>query len=382
MGNLPAPLASVNAARAAALAALACGVTGCAAGGGSVPREALSDVREYLGTASRAPAALERVDSAPATVWRTSAGRGTTGAPAVGDRVTAIATVDRWVYALDTRTGRVFWKFRGDGPYGAGPVMAGGRVFAASEGREGKLTAIALASGKRRWQANVGDVGAPLAAGDSTVHGATQQGFAFAYRADNGRRLWTRAVGPTRSGPLLLGRYVVYATLTDSLVVLDAGTGANVARAALPVSTAAPLARLDDSTALLASGSGRLVAAAVPSGRVRWQVETREPIYGAPVVTQDTVFALTNRCTLWVVPVATPARATTEAIGCVSEAAPTIVRGGVLVATVRGEVIYFDRGAGRVVWTRAVRGELRHPPSVRNGQILVAPIFGPVVSFR
>jgi outer membrane protein assembly factor BamB len=380
VGNLPGPLASVNAASATLLVVLLA-TFGCAANV-VVPREAESEVREYLGSSTRGPAVLERVDSAPATVWRTNAGRGSTGAPAVGDRVMAVATVDRWVYALDTRTGRVYWRYRGDAPYGSGPVMTQGRVIAASEGRDGKLTAITVATGKRRWQANVGDVGSPIAAGDSTVYGATQQGVAFAYRIDNGRQVWRRVVGPTRSGPLMLGRHAVYATLTDTLVILDAGTGANVARTRLPVSTVAPLARLDDSTALLTSPSGRVVAAAVPSGRVRWEVDTREPVYGSPVVTQDTVYALTNRCTLWTIPVAAPSRAVTASIGCVSEAAPAVVRGGVLVATVRGEVIYYDRSARRTVWTRTLRGELRQPPTVRNGQILVAPILGPVVSFR
>src|SRR5215218_4659978 len=114
VGNLPGPLASVNAASAALLIVLL-GTFGCAANV-VVPREAESEVREYLGSSARGPAVLERVDSAPATVWRTNAGRGSTGAPAVGDRVMAVATVDRWVYALDTRTGRVYWRYRGDAP--------------------------------------------------------------------------------------------------------------------------------------------------------------------------------------------------------------------------------------------------------------------------
>lgn len=377
MRNLGRPLASVN---AAALGVLF--VAACLSPRRPVPREAAFEMRGYPGAGTRTPARLERVDSAPASVWRAVAGRGTVGAPAVGDRVTLVATVDRWVYALDTRTGQLFWRYRGDAPYGAGPVTAAGRVFAATEGREGKLTALALATGRRRWQANVGDVGAPLALGDSTLHGATQQGVAFAFRSDNGRRLWTRTVGPTRSGPLLLGRAVAYATLTDSLIVLDAATGSSLGRASLTVSTAAPLARLDDSTAVLSSPSGRVVAAAVPSGRVRWEVDTREPVYGSPVVVGDTVYALTNRCSLWVIPVADPARATRTALECVSEAAPAIVEGGVLVATVRGEVNYYSRPGGRKIWSRSVRGELRHPPAVRNGQIVVAPILGPVVSFR
>jgi hypothetical protein len=54
----------------------------------------------------------------------------------------------------------------------------------------------------------------------------------------------------------------------------------------------------------------------------------------------------------------------------------------VLVATVGGEVIFYDAAARRRVWTRQVRGPLRQPPVVRRGQIVVAPTLGDVVSFR
>jgi outer membrane protein assembly factor BamB len=260
--------------------------------------------------------------------------------------------------------------------------MADGLVFAASEGPEGRLTAIRLHSGKKRWEVRTGDVAAPLALGDSVVYAATQTGYAFALRSRDGHRVWARAIGGTRSGPLLVGRRLAFATLTDTLVVLDAATGAVEGRATLPATTIAPLARLDDSTVVMASPDSGVFALAIPSGRERWKVRTRAPVYGVPAVHGDTVYALTNLCTLWAIPATAPTRPDTAAVGCVTEAGPTIVRNGVLVATVGGEVIYFDRAAGRRVWTRSVRGEVRHPPAVHNGQILVAPILGPIVSFR
>ena len=114
------------------------------------------------------------------------------------------------------------------------------------------------------------------------------------------------------------------------------------------------------------------------------------PVFGAPVVLRDTVYALTNRCTLWSVPTESPARADTlpmpptpaEAGTCTTVAAPALVRSGVLVATVSGHLIYVSRATRRVVWTRQTRGELRHPPAIRNGHIVVAPLLGDVVSFR
>jgi outer membrane protein assembly factor BamB len=347
-----------------------------------VPPEARADVREYLGDARRAPSAEEVIDTAPARVWSAQAGRGSVGAPAVGDRVAAVTTVDRWVYALDTRTGRTFWRYRGDAPYGAGPSMGDGRVYVASEGREGRLTALSLRDGKRRWRVRVGDVAGPLVVHDGAVFGATQDGVAFAYAAEDGRPRWTRKVGPSRSGPLLAGSSLALVTLTDSLIVLDARTGAVQTRAGLPTSTLAPLALVDDSTVAVTSPAGALLVVGLPDGRLRWHIRTGAPIFGAPAVWRDTVFALTNDCTLWAVPAAEPARADTTAVGCVAVAGPTIVRDGVLIAAIGGEIIYVDRRTGRRVWTRVVRGELRHPPVVRHGQILVAPASGAVVSFR
>ena len=377
------------------MAFIAASATACAVTFRDVPREGNNDVRTYLGDESRTTTALEElmVDSAPVQVWRASAGRGTLGLPAVGERVTAIATVDRWVYAIDTRTGRLFWRWRADGPYGVGPVIGEGRVFVATEGAEGKLTAINLFTGKRRWSVRTGDVAAPLTLANGTVYGTAMNGFAFAYRADNGRRLWARVAGPSRSGVLVLGKYAVIATITDTLFVLDAETGTIATRATLPASSVAPLARVNDSLAVASSPSGELFGISIPSGKVAWRQPTGAPVFGSPVVALDTIFALTNRCTLWVIPVTGApavadtiplARADSASARCTTVAPPTLVRDGVLVATVGGEVAYYSRPTGKREWTLRARahGELRHPPVVRSGQIIVAPIVGEVVSFR
>lgn len=360
----------------AAIVATACGVSFH-----DVPRGGANDVADYLGGPTRAATATERVDTAPGRVWRVTAGRGTLGAVAMGERVTAIATVDRWVYLLDSRSGRVLWRYRGDAPYGAGPVIGFGRVFAASEGRDGRISAIDLRSGKRKWSARVGDVGSPLTLADSSIYGVTQSGEAFAYAAGSGKRRWVRIVGPSRSGALVTPSRVVVVTLTDSLFVLDRATGAIVTRALLGASTIAPLALVGDSAVALSSPGGAIVLASL-SGTVRWRRPTGAPVFGSPVVIGDTIFAVTSRCTLWAIPASDPAGADSASLGCNTVAPPALVRDGVLVATVTGDVIYYDRARRRRVWTRAAKGELRQPPAILHGQIIVAPAIGDVVSFR
>lgn len=365
--------------------ALACvGASGaCRAPIRDLPVEGAAVVPTYLGGRARAPMTRERVDSAPERIWRAVAGRGTLGALAVGERITVLTTVDRFVTALDTRTGRRLWRWRGPGTFATGPITDGTRVYAASEGVGGAVSALALSSGRRRWQTPVGDIAAPLTLDGESVYGVTQPGLAFALRARDGHRRWVRRVGSSRSGVLVAGGRAYLATMADSLVALDTADGQVLSSTPLPATTIAPLALADDSTAILASPAGWLLGLGLPSGRVRWRVKTSAPVFGAPVVAFDTVYALGNDCTLVMVPLDRPAANASRPIAdCTTVAAPAILRDDVVVATVGGDIRLADRRTGRTRWSARVGSELRHPPSVHHGQILAAAIIGDVVSFR
>jgi outer membrane protein assembly factor BamB len=365
------------------VATLAFGIlASCTTTSGRVPREGNNDVLEYLGSPHRTRNPAEIADTNPTVVWRQDGGRGSLGAVAMGERLTVITSLDRFVTAFSTRDGTRLWRYRGVNPYGAGAVVSEGRVFVATEGEPGVVTAINLYNGRRKWQTRVGDVAAPLVFREGTIYATTQNGVITALRADNGKMKWSRNGLPTRSGPLLLAGKVVVVTLTDSLFVLDAVTGAVASKTAIGASTIAPLAAIDDSTAVMTSPSGQIVAFAVPSGQVRWRQATQAPVLGAPVVARDSVFAVTSDGVLWIIPARTATGARSMPMACQSVAAPAIVRDGVVIATVDGKLIYFNTTSGRTVWTRNVGGELRHPPMILNGQMIVIPVTGKVVSYR
>ena len=340
------------------------------------------EVRDYLGASARRDAEPESIDLTPRVVWRAPAGRGSAGAVALGERITAVATVDRRVVALDTRTGELLWQWRGGHTFAGGPVMGDGSLYVASEGRGGTLTALSLSSGRRRWYHRVGDVGSPITLRHGRVYGATTNGFAFAFDAASGRRDWMYRVGPTRAGPLVAGERVIIVTTGDSVLIMEAATGRVESRAGLPATTIAPLALIDDTTFAMGSPAGSVIAVSIPSGAVRWEVKTEGPVFGAPIVSRDTVYALTNDCVLWTIPAAAPAAARTTPLGCVTKAAPALVRDGVLVATVGGTLALYGRSDGRLRWADTLRSEIRHPPMVLNGQIVVAQTVGDVVSYR
>ena len=357
--------------------------TSCATFAHDAPTVGLPQVHGYLGGADRAPARDETVDSAPNQLWRASLRRGTLGLPAMGARMIVVSTTDRWLYAIDSRNGKLIWRRRADTPFGAGPLVAEGRVLSGSEGPMGRLTASRLSDGKRVWSHTLGDIGAPLAYAGGTVYGVTSAGVAFATRVSDGRVLWRHEIGPARAEPVVLGKHVAFVTLTDTLATLDAADGRVVNRATLPTSTTSAPTRLDDSTIVLSDPTGGVMALSVPAGRVLWRVATGTPVLGPAVLARDTLFALAADCTLWRIPVGAIAAADSVGIPeCVTEAAPLVLRDGVLVASVRGEVILFDPALRRRVFTRTVRGQLQQPPSVLNGQIVIAPALGEIVSFR
>ena len=374
-GKLEVPSWAVN-------AALALCITACAVTFSDVPRAGINEWHEYLGSDTRAPAPLEHLETIPQLAWTSGVGRGVTGAPAVGERVTAIASVDRWVYAIDTRSGELFWRFRGSDAFGVGPVMGGGAIYVATETGDGVITSIDIFSGKRRWQSRVGTVASPMVLRDTILYAATQRGFLVALDTRDGSTRWSRVAAQSRAGPLVTPRFVAVPGLTDSLFVFEALTGRPLSRVALPSAIIAPLALLSDSVVVGASPAGELFAVELPSGTIRWRVEAGGPIPGGPAVHADTVFAMTNACDLWQIPVAAPHAARALALGCRSRTGPAILRDGVLIATIDGEIQYHDRVGGGLRWSLAVAGELLHPPIVHRGQIVVAPVLGEVMSFR
>ena len=362
-------------------AALLLCITACAVTFRDVPRAGVNEWREHLGSPTRTPSELERIDAEPRAAWAAVAGRGITGAPAVGERVTAVASVDRWVYALDTRSGELFWRFRGTDAFGVGPVMGGGAVYVATETGDGVVTAIDLFSGKRRWQSRIGRTAAPMVLRDSILYVATQGGLLVALNTADGSTRWTRAAGASRAGPLVTRTFIALPGISDSLFVFEAVTGRPLARARIPGAVLSPLAMVSDSVVAGATPTGLIFTLGLPTASVRWQVDTREPIPGGPAVHGDTVFAITNACAFWQLPVGSTATKPLR-LRCRTRTGPTILRDGVLVATLDGELQYHARSGAVRPWSLAIGGELLHPPVVQQGQIVVTPVLGEVMSFR
>lgn len=337
---------------------------------------------EYLGEPGRAASANEvlAVDLAP--TWHADVGRAASGAPAVGEHVVAIASVDRHVSLWNRETGDRIWRRRLDAPTTSGVVLAGDVAYATTSGREGRVHALRLTDGSRIWAATVGPTVGPLAVSGRAVVVTTRTGAVVALRPDDGSVVWRRRLRrPIRAGVTLLDRRRALVATDDSLLALSLEDGTTERAVAMRGAQLAPPA-LSDSSIVVTSPDGYVAAFARPTLERLWSVEVGEPIFGSPTIARDTVFAVSVTGTLWAIPLENPPAWATVELDEPVRAPPAPLARGVLVGTVAGEVLQatFDGSPTR---NRArVDGPIEHQPIVRQGTLLVMDGRGRLHAWR
>ena len=165
----------------------------------------------------------------------------------------------------------VVWTARLSAPVGT-PAVADGHIYVASGQKHTRLHALDATTGRRQWQAigGFGTLYAPLVAPGFVLR-LSNLDVVRRYDPATGRVFW-RKNGPFAEGflapPLLAGGRVF--ELSDSLVALDARTGAQLWRAdddCFRCSVAS------DGSLVYAAGKQGLRAFDVATGRVVWRAQ-------------------------------------------------------------------------------------------------------------
>ncbi len=334
---------------------------------------------EPLGAGHRAPSAEQTVPAELAALWRAGVGRAAAGQPALGDSVIAVLALDRTLSLLVRSTGERVWRARLDAPGVGAPLIVGDRVYAATGGRQGRVYAFALRTGRRHWRQPLAFATGSIAATPGTVLAATESGRVVGLDASDGAARWTRRLaGPVRAGVVLFGDEVFVAS-DDTLYVLDLAEGSVRRHAAAPVIVAAIPAVLGD-TLVATSPDGQIVGIDLRGPTLRWTVPTGSPIFGGPSVARDTVFAVTLDGAVWQVPLRDPTAATADSLHVAVRATPAPTRSGVLVGTLAGELLLV-RGAS-VERKARVDGPIEQAPVVDRGILYVIDGKGRLHAWR
>jgi outer membrane protein assembly factor BamB len=337
----------------------------------------------YLGSARHDISATETLAADPQPQWRAGAGRSVRGGVAIGTTVVAVGTSDRAVVLLDRASGQRLWRRSVRGTVAGGPLIAGTRVFVASQAvPDGRVYALDLRTGKPSWTVSTAGVTASLALADSLLIAVTDAGDVLALAAATGVQRWRRSIGrAARATPVPTADGIVVATLGDSLFLLDRETGAIHAQIATP-GTVLGTPAWDGRRLVLGTAAGHLLAVSLPTLGVLWDRSVEDAVYGAVALQSDTAVALTSAGTLWFVPLDAPDAARHVALALPATAGPTPVADGVLVAGISGEVLLVNAANGAVRWRVQRRPPIEEPPLVRDGQLFLVSGGGIVEVLR
>jgi eukaryotic-like serine/threonine-protein kinase len=206
-----------------------------------------------------------------------------TSSPAVAHGKVYFGSGDGNVYAVDTKTGVLQWKFATGDVVHASPAVAGNTVYIGSW--DSQLYAIDAETGQQKWAFKAGQdpnyhnqVGfqSSPAVADGTVYVGCRDAHVYAIDAATGRKKWDYPTSKSWvNGTPAVRDGTVYVGTSDTsrFMALDARTG----RLKFAFTAGAYIfssAALAGELAYFGSHNGRLYAVNTKTGQLAWQFQT------------------------------------------------------------------------------------------------------------
>jgi outer membrane protein assembly factor BamB len=288
--------------------------------------------------------------------------------PAIAYRRLYLPTFDGRFFALDSRTGRVVWRYRSDHCAWASPAVENGLVFqtfllagrtCTSGARPfGELVAFDARTGALRWRLRLASASesSPLAT-NGAVYVADWSGVVYAVAAKSGRVLWRSHVGGELKGSIArAGRLLYIGSYDGHLSALDARTGRVVWRSGLQprlghAGTIYSTPAVAYGRVYLGSTDGKLYSFGATSGRLRWSHSTGGYVYASPAVWDGLVLAGSYDHRFYALDAATgDERWSFPSNGRISGSA-TVIDGIVYFSTLSERTYALNARTGRLVWS-------------------------------
>ena len=215
--------------------------------------------------------------------------------PVIAGGLLYFGSGDGNVYALDTATGTLRWKFHTGNVVHASPAVAAGTLYVGSW--DSYFYALDAASGRERWRFKTGEdpninnqVGIQSSAvvADGVVYFGCRDSHLYALDAASGTQRWAFSTGSSWviSSPAVRNGKVYFATSDSGLVqALDARTGAPVFALSFnrwPFFSSPSLA---GDFLYIGSDQGKLLAIDLTAQRQAWAFQTEDSRKNAPMYT-------------------------------------------------------------------------------------------------
>jgi outer membrane protein assembly factor BamB len=266
------------------------------------------------------------------------------------------------VYALDAAGGKELWRYSLGNPWERwiynSPVVFDGTVYC---GVAPHFVALDLKTGEMLWRAQpmAGDWiscrTSPAADEKSVYAGSNWTNGLFALNRQTGAVVWNKKEGfvVTHSSPVVYGGAVYYAA-DSKLYALEKETGKELWHAELAGGWTVSSPAVKDSTLVVGSPDGKILAFDARTGLRLWSYQTKTAIgsfsayqregtrvMASPVISEDRVYAGSNDGTFYVLSLRRGEKLWSYSLGAPILSSPAISGGNVYVATYDGNVYAF-----------------------------------------
>ena len=213
--------------------------------------------------------------------WEFKTGDSIEGAPAIANGVVYIASLDKYLYAIDLATGRQKWKVKLGAMKGS-PSVKGGRVYVGN--LDGMFYCLKTTDGTKVWEfATMGEIMAGCNFhGDNVLIGSHDSTL---YCLDtNGKKVWeVKTDGPVNGAPAVIGDVTFVAGCDSILHILDAKSGKEIGTVELD-GQAAATAAVAGGFAYVGTMANTVVAVDLKKKSKAWTFEAavrQQPFYAS-----------------------------------------------------------------------------------------------------
>jgi outer membrane protein assembly factor BamB len=288
--------------------------------------------------------------------------------PAVAYGRLFFANGDGVLFAVGAKNGRKAWSWDSHRCQAASPAVDRHTVFATFMNAPpcnrspdprltGKVVALAVGTGKIRWQRTIGpSESSPAIVGTALIVG-DWDGRVWKLDERTGRVLWSRKLGgQVKGGVAVSGSRVFVGDYSGHVTCLGLATGKVIWTAkAQPrfggTGTFYATPAVAYGRVYIGATDGKMYSFGATSGKLRWSQSTGGYVYSSAAVWHDLVLAGSYSKRFFAFDAATGRIVWSFAADGPISGSPTIVAGRVYFATLKGTTYALDARTGRRLWT-------------------------------
>jgi outer membrane protein assembly factor BamB len=270
------------------------------------------------------------------------------------------------LFSLDSRSGRVRWRYDSHRCTAASPAVAKGVVYmtflnrppcnSQSSDIDGLVVALNARTGRLVWKRTIGPSETSPLVSRGVVYVGDWRGNVYAIGARTGRIRWTfQTGGKVKGGAALDGNRLYVASYDGHVYALNARTGHELWRASAQprlgsTGTFYSTPALAYGRLYIGSTDHKVYSYGATTGELRWSYGTGGYVYSSPAVWRLRVYIGSHDGHLYCFDAATgDVRWSYDAHGVVS-GSPTVVDGVVYFATTRNRTFALNAVTGKPIW--------------------------------